>query len=598
MAFGFARRAMIELGASSRRLDRDLRTAQGKLGKFAGRVRQRVGGALRGTLGKALGVGSIAGVAMIGREVMQFEEQLTRLAIQGRLSDQAMGQLRDRIGSVSTEMGVAREELLAGTAGFVSLTGDIDGASAAIEIFAKVSKASGASLQDIAGTAASLRQNLQIDPADFEQAFSTLLAQGKAGAIELRELSTLMAGVAPQFTQFGAKGTDALAELGAALQLTRQGFGTAAEAGTGLRSLMTSLSRRADRFERAGVKMFDVGEDGVKRFREFSDIIEQIGASDLARDPTLLTKAFGSAEAVRAFNELQKVPGALREMTDEAKSAKDVQEDFDRFQASSAGRMQKAMVTLKNAIAEAFTPERVELIASAMEKFAGAVEWAADNWKIFAALFVGTKLVGVASSLNGIVGLLAGAKGGAAVRGLAGLARGMTALGAAGAALGAGYAVGTIINELTGADRIGTKLASVVEGRSRNRTNERLAKEAQTFLDPTGELTRQFGAQHGSGGIDRAGLAVEHGRILREMFADDAGALHELVRGATAGVAQTGWGGMLDGEELRRVVENTVSRRLASDVFGGGRGHPIVIQIDGKVIGEAVRDDRTHLRHP
>ena len=288
-----------------------------------------------------------------------------------------MAEFRQELSQVSRATGLNRQELLNGAAAYVALTGDAAGATKAMALFGKVSNATGASMADIAATAAAMKSNLGIDPKDFEAAFAALHVQGKAGAVELRELATELAGIAPTFAAFkGGAGVEGLKEMGAALQVLRQGFGSSTEAATGMQALMVSLKKNADKFQKAGVKIYDKDpKTGKKRLRDFSDIVDGIANSKLAKDPTLLQKAFGRDEAVRAYDQLVQNRALLDDLIRQSSDAGAIDRDAATYLASPAGRIAKAWEEVKLKMAEAFTPERIEKFASALEK---AVVFAAD----------------------------------------------------------------------------------------------------------------------------------------------------------------------------------------------------------------------------
>ena len=328
-------------------------------------VTSRIGGALRAA----------------GEDALDFNEQLTRLDIASRGAMGSVDQVQDQILALSKATGVAKEELARGAAGFISLTGDAKATSDSLETFARVAKASGASMEDITASAAAMQQNLKIDSKDFEKAFSVLIASGKAGAIELKDVAGLMAEIAPLAERFaGGSGVQGLTDLSAALQLTRQGAGSAGQAATQLSALMGAIVKNAGRLEKSGVKVFTKdAQTGEKTLRSFQEIVASIGESKLAKDPTLLIKALGRKEAEAAFIQLTKVDGAWQKLADSTRDANDVAEDYDKFQRSSSAKVSKAWNKVKVAIAEAFTPERVETMASALEGVAEAAGSVVDG---------------------------------------------------------------------------------------------------------------------------------------------------------------------------------------------------------------------------
>lgn len=393
---GSTRRALIGIEIDPSWMDGGLREARGKLKRWQTEIRRNASSAkgmsaLGGMLAGAVGgvAAGVTGRAMsfaedVGRDVLAVEKAMTRLQIAGGATAVEMATFRQRMLEVSTATGVAQRDLVAGAAAYQGLTGDAAGARSSIALFAKVANASGAEMADIAKTAASLRDNLQIDPANFQQAFDILITQGKAGAIELNELSTLLSGLAPSFAAFkGGVGVSGLADLGAAFQITRKGFGSAAEASTGLRAFAVAVQRSADKFKKEGVSIFSTNpKTGKKELRGLFEIVDAIGKSPLANDPTLLTKAFGSDEAKRTYDQLVQNRALLARIAKEGAASDAVNRDSADFLASRAGKIEIAMNRAKTALAEAFTPERIERFADALGKTAelfadivGAVEF-------------------------------------------------------------------------------------------------------------------------------------------------------------------------------------------------------------------------------
>lgn len=392
--------AEVRLKANNKDLAKGLKDAEKKWSRFKQGLtkgaRAGFGKAFGGTLGglkTAVGMTGFAGMtALIGNEAVktfEFEEALSRLAIN---SDGAVGgldALRKQIFAISGATGVAREEVLAGAREFITLTGDAKTATSSMDLFARVSKATGATMEDIAKSSAAMSQNLKIEPGDFERAFSILIQGGKRGSIELRDMAQLMSELAPQFAEFtGGSGITGLARLGSSLQVVRRGFATGQEAATGLASLMTAVVKNAGRFKEKGIQVFEKGADGKQQLRDFADIITDIGNSKLANNPTALQKAFGRQEAYRAFLQLRNNADAWEQITRETMGANDVAQDYAKFQSSEAGKLQKSWNDLKNTIAETFTPERIKAFVEGMGQiltmardFIGLMSDFFDKWE-------------------------------------------------------------------------------------------------------------------------------------------------------------------------------------------------------------------------
>lgn len=382
-------RATIEIGATTAQLATGLRRATGMVQAFArgtsSLMTKKFGGkgSLAGAGMGALG-GFAAGAAMRGldiladqgKAVMDFEKNLTRLGIAGGLSTQKLDEVRRAARGASSAFGIGADQILAGTQTYVDLTGDVDGATKSMETFARIAQASGASVSDVAEASAAFK-GIGVPLEEMEARFGGLITQGKKGAVSLKDFAGELAGLAPRWAKFNESTTDSgIAQLGAAFQVARQGFGSASEAATGMSALMGALTQNAKKFEAAGVQIFDKNpKTGVKTLRTFEQIMSAIEKSRLIKDPTLMTKAMGSKEAeqtatmlLRARREVTATGNAYQDLVNAGADAGAVQRDLTTYLESSAGKMDKAWEMVKNKLAEVFTPERIDKFANALGK--------------------------------------------------------------------------------------------------------------------------------------------------------------------------------------------------------------------------------------
>ncbi len=326
-----------------------------------------------------MGAGAAAGFDIAGvlgdaaHSAMDTEKELMRLGIDANLSAQQMSGFRDQILNVSNATGQSRLELVKAAHAYQILTGDAQGAMQVTGTFADVANASGASMEDIATAAASMRQNLALDPKDFRKGFDVLLNLGHKGALELRDFAGEMSGLAPQFKQFG--GGDAvnqLTELGAALETVKLNFKDASETSTGLRAAMTAISKSkvADKLAAHGVDVWRIDpktKEHVKR--DFFDIIADIKKK--IPDQKILADVLGGRqESFRAITAMLEHFDEMVKLRKEAANSDQVSVDAHRYMESASGRMSVAWERIKNAIASALTPERIEAFASVMERMA------------------------------------------------------------------------------------------------------------------------------------------------------------------------------------------------------------------------------------
>jgi TP901 family phage tail tape measure protein len=377
-------RAEIEVTASSQKLAADLRAASAQFASWArntARAADREFGKVGKNVGKGIGkggvaIGTFAGnmitkgfdkVAEAAHDVLDFERGLQGLTITAKQGVAWQNEMRDSIRAVSKETAVSSGEILAATARYVDLTGDVKGATTMMRTFARSAAASNSSIRDVAEAAAAAGDAFHVKPEEMESMFSGLIEQGKAGAVTLKDFAAELTGLAPRFARFqGMMGREGMMQLGAALQVAKKGFGSASEAATGLVSMIGGMTLHADKFAAAGVKIFEV-KNGERVFRNLHDIVVDIGNSKLAKDPQALIKAFGRKEGEQTFQQLNRLKGMYDEMYEAGQKTNTVTEDLAQKLNSPIGRIDASVNRLKERMAEIFTPERIEHFADVLE---------------------------------------------------------------------------------------------------------------------------------------------------------------------------------------------------------------------------------------
>lgn len=381
--------AKIEISATSSKLNAGLRIAAQQVKKFAAEVHSVVGKAGSAAMkiaGKA-GGGAIFSVANRGMdfiasqagEVKTFEESLVRLQIAGDLAADKVDDVRQSARQVSSALGISSQKLVEGAQSYVDLTGDVAGATSSMMTFGRIAQASGAEVSEVA-TAAAAFKGAGVPLERMEATFSGLIQQGKAGAVSLKDFAGELSKLMPRWAKLTGGGTaTGIAEMGATFQIARQGFKGASEAATGLEAMLGGLM--GNQFARTGIKIWNTDpKTGERSLKSMSEILDAIGKSELAKDPKLLRDALGSKEAEQAVNMLlkarQHTAGQVSEfdkLVTAGSNATAVQKDLDTYLGSSSGKMGTAWERVKNAIAEAMTPERIATFVEIVEAAASAI---------------------------------------------------------------------------------------------------------------------------------------------------------------------------------------------------------------------------------
>jgi hypothetical protein len=217
------------------------------------------------------------------------------------------------------------------------------------------------------------------------------------------------------------------------------------------------------------------------RFRALRDILDSFDKSKIVKDPRKLARAFGRVEAVKAFMAIRENRDAFEDLATAARDSDAVQADAAKRRESDAFRIQRALNDVKLSIARAFTPERIEKVAKALELMARGIEILVDNLPTVAAILAGLKLSPALNQLigaGGLGGVLGG--GGAAGGGRAGGGRGGGAFG------GLGLGPGFIIGESTVKEDIKEAVIGAFEFRAQ------FAEKIGEIFGVTAELEREI----------------------------------------------------------------------------------------------------------
>lgn len=184
--------------------------------------------------------------------------------------------LMDQARQVGLATATDPNEAMEGLQKFVAKTGDLQTGRDTIMDMARLAKATGASLADMADAAGDVSTNLGDVPNKAQVIKGVMFAiagQGKEGAVEIKDLASQMAklaAAAPHFTGDVAKNIET---MGVLVQETRARGGAASstQAATSVQSFLNTFSKHArrDSFKAAGIKL--EGSDGKLRGAE--DII-------------------------------------------------------------------------------------------------------------------------------------------------------------------------------------------------------------------------------------------------------------------------------------------------------------------------------------
>lgn len=392
--------------------------------KQAARWRQRAasaGGAISGAAwGLAGGVASagiaagsafasVAGASL--RERLAAKDQAIALSNAGRASGQA-GVGGDALLADATRValqvkGTKTADVLTAQQKYVQMTGDLAGARSNAKTFAITARATGASEEDIAATAATMREKFGItDPTEVRNALGTMVGQGKSGAFELRDASQYFTELGAAGARFGLdKGKEGVATLGGLAQIAMKSAGNGAKASTGAQAMLRQLVAKggAGKESIKALTGADVFTDSThSKTRDVKDVlVDVIGGAK--GDQTKLQKIFGdegmvgASALVTAYNSASNANGgdaaakraageeAVRKMLDETINAagdwKDVLTDYAAATDTAGATLTQAWEKMSSEVGDALAPAFTKVV-TAIAPLAGQLKPFAEGLAI------------------------------------------------------------------------------------------------------------------------------------------------------------------------------------------------------------------------
>ncbi|RYE90794.1 MAG: hypothetical protein EOO75_09665, partial [Myxococcales bacterium] len=481
-----AKAALAEERELAREKERVKAATERSIERVGGSTTRSFGGLVRRGVGVAADIAAGAGVKFdLGGAVQSrfdLEKRATDLSnaayMQGQSGPAGVRQdprqlMRDVQGAANAT-GLDTTQAMEGLQAFVGKTGDLETGRAILFDMARLSRATGADLNDVVSAAGDVSANLGEVGDRFATAeakanavkavMSAIAGQGKVGAVEMKDLASQMAKLAASAPMFQGDVAGNMASMGALAQMARAGGGAASatQAATSVQGFVGTFGKKArrDAFKGAGVKIED--DKGMLLDPE-EIIVNSLKATGGKRDQ--MNKLFMDASAqrtVRGFQNLYVQSGggaagekAVRDRFGQLRKASmgqgEIGDSFDRSMQTSEAQAQKLKNALQQQLGDAVEQVAPKLIAlapaagDAVQAFGHLVAWAANNpfQGIAAALALSlTKSIAAEGLSMGTSKLLSAAGSRLAPQGfsMGNLDRGSKAA-TAGATLGAGLAI-------------------------------------------------------------------------------------------------------------------------------------------------------------
>ncbi len=278
--------------------------------------RQQMMAAWGARAGAAVAAGGYMAAKAYGNYA-DLERRINRIVINADKGAQAIKPTMDTLRAVADDAKLPFQQVVEGFEALVASGRSLEESLAFLPSVATTAQASGAALTDIALSADSLAGSMNIDPSQMQKAFDILVAGGKAGKFELKDMAQHLPSLLPAFAALGYEGTEGLQKMVAMLQTVRNQAGSSSEAATYLGNVFNKMysEETANKFK----KNFDIDlpaalakakAEGKDVLDVFLDMTELATKGDLSK----LTLLFTDSELQKGVRALLTQRDALESM--------------------------------------------------------------------------------------------------------------------------------------------------------------------------------------------------------------------------------------------------------------------------------------------
>lgn len=201
--------------------------------------RQKLGGQMMGAVGAAVATGFAIGRPVMNAANFARENQLIgNTANMSRQEVAALGQTIIRESRVTNQGANELQKAI----GFLVAAGlDVKTAEASIRTIGRTTTAAGADIEDLSKASFTLIDALKIKPEGLQGALDMLAVAGKEGNVELKDMAKVLPVLGSSFVALKMGGAEAVATMGAALEIARKGAADADSAANNMQNFMVKM---------------------------------------------------------------------------------------------------------------------------------------------------------------------------------------------------------------------------------------------------------------------------------------------------------------------------------------------------------------------
>jgi flagellar biosynthesis GTPase FlhF len=560
--------------AAAREAAEEIRAAE-RAAQARGRIGRRVGGLAMGSVGGlasagmgaaslALGIGGGFALANAAHSQLSAERTAALLVNAGTTNGVRPGSVNQALGEATAQskaLGIGKDVLLQGALTYSQNArgGDFQGALANMGFFAKVSKVTGADINDIASAAGTLQsQNQNLDAPAMQQLLLNTLAQSHQGSMSMVDAAKqfgILGSTRAYYKGDVAKNQQTLIGLG---QIARAG-GDVGEAGTFVKDIATEAGTANKKFRKmtgrnllhidAKTGQLDSPEQVVEQvLRATGGNINQIGEVFGQRGSRLFGELAGTMrQAGGGEKGIAAAMASVRQVTGATMTPEQLEQQNKTMDETPAARFQIALNNVAQTLGEKLEPKFEHFATETLPKLEPVFEKIIDEADKLASWFADNPIKGVgAVVLAAVTKDIAGAGIGAAAKAILSA---MLQQAAAGAGVGAG---GGILGKAGWVGAAGAAGAGIAIALTDADVDKKTAAQRSAVMTST----QAYAAAMGVMGKSRRGTVTAADLAAMQQQAASMGQAADLAKARIGtnemGMAQTGMAYLTGhGSELR-----------------------------------------------
>ncbi|MDI6838497.1 MAG: phage tail tape measure protein [Rhizobiaceae bacterium] len=298
---------------------------------------------LASRVGTAVALGGVV-AAKAYTNFADLERRVNRIVINADKGASAIEPTIKTLQGIAEATRTSFDDVVGGLEALVASGRSLDESLSFLPAVAVTAQASGAAMNDVALSADALAGNLKINAEEMQRAFDILVAGGKAGKFELKDMAQYLPSLLPAFSAMGYKGTEGLQKIVAMLQVMRNQAGSSSEAATYLGNVLNKVysEETAKKFKDMGVDLPRALEKAKKEGKDVLDVFLDMTTIATKGDLSKLPKLFTDAEFQKGVRALITQRPEFEELVKSLASVDGTAlKDFNQIAEDSASKIQK-----------------------------------------------------------------------------------------------------------------------------------------------------------------------------------------------------------------------------------------------------------------